>query len=240
MIVHKTHVQNTTLIMPSVFATATELATILRKYDGSDFCVIPSSEFTPGLTIEKKAGKIMVALTSTANARKVFDNKITSKKAKNIPLDYLYYFNMDGKVIGVSRGNSIRLSLESTRLMVEKAGLTLAQHIVVDNRKSFVHALLGQVLDAKAQVPFDRVIRVGFYMGEDKLRHTNEMAIAGILAALFSAEAGIRIQGIVKHAPAYAETVFWFELKQIAPDIFDLLKDQELKSNFMEQINKCL
>lgn len=239
MIIQRIFVQNASIILPSVFSTSNEISSVLSVYSGTRFCIIKPEDFTPCLAVERKGNKLEVVATSIANAKKVFDSKVTSKRASKIPLGHVFHFNLDGKVLGVKRKDLTCLSLDTAKLLVASTGLSIVTHECPGSKLKFIELLLKCLLDEK-KIPWEGTVRTGFYIGGGDLKHTNTFALPGVIAPILSPEAGVRIKGIYKHATDYSETVFWFELKQCAPTIFEILKEENLKSNFMETLNKCL
>lgn len=239
MIIQRIYIQNTTAILPSTFNTSVEIALLLDEYNGTKFCLIKPENFTPCVTVERKGNKLAVTATTIANAKNVFDSKITVRKAQQIPLKHLFCFNLDGKVLGIKRTDHTNLFLDETRTLAAQTGLNMVPYSHTESKTQFVGLLLATLLN-KVEAAWEGVTRTGFYIGDNVLGHTNKFALPGIVASAISPEVGVRIKGILKHAPDYAETVFWFELKQCAPTIFEILKEEELKLNFMETLGKCL
>jgi len=239
MIVSRITVQSPSMITPSVFATSVEIASQLKTYSGTKFCIIPTEKFSPSLDIERSGNKLKVTALPRANTKKVFDHKITSSGARKIPHGYTFHFNIEGEVLGVTQGHSRKLSFDETKDLVVRSGLPMVDHIIIGSKQEFIGTLLKHLL-TETCTTFDNVLRTGFYIGDNPLRHTNKISIAGAIAVVFSPEAVVRIKGIYNHATAYTETVFWFELKQTSPTLYDILKEEELKSTFIDGLVKCL
>jgi len=239
MVIQRVTIQNTNTILPSTFFTSTELASTIRAYGGSEFYIIKPDYFTPCLTLEKTTGKVVVSATPIAKTRRVFDTKVTPGRAKNLPPNYIFHLNLDGKVLGIRRPNFDGLPLARTRQIVNQTNLVMAPLAHLETRIAFAGLLLKCLLDEDA-TPWEGTLRTGFFIGDAPLRHTNKIILPGVVAIAIPLDHGVRIKGIFKHAPDYSETVFWFELKRCVPTIFEILKETELSSRFMENLDKCL
>ena len=239
MVIHRVSIQNVNVVMPGTFTTSTEITSIIRVYSGSEFCIIKPEDYTPCLTVERKSVNITVTATTIARTKQVFDRKIGANKVKNLPPNYTFHFNLDGKVLGVKYSDLEGLPLDKAKQIVIQSGLTMVPLVYPETREGFVSLLLQCVL-GEVEIPWDGTLRTGFYVGDSKLRHTTRITLPGIVAIVIPLDVGVRIKGIFKHAPSYAETVFWFELEQCAPTIFKILEEEELTSRFMENLDKCL
>jgi len=238
MIVRKIFVQNTAAVLPSTFTTSTEFTSMLRMCNGPEFYVIPPEEFTPCMVVEKETGGIVVTATAIANTRQVYSSKVTTSKAVKIPPGYRVYFNLDGKVLDIKTKDSAGLYLDKIKAVAEELGLPVVEHSTFSDKMEFIGAMLTSVIDEDKKELWEGMFRTGFHIGDGCLRHTNKIAMFGIVAVAIPLDASVRIKGVFKHEPDYAETVFWFELHQCAPTIYEILKNEEIKS--MEGLNKCL
>lgn len=239
MIIQRIPVQNTNIVLPSIFTTSTEIASLARAYTGSSLYIIKPEIFTPCLTIERKAGKVVVNTTPIGRSKKVFDTKVTQSKVKKLPVNYIFHLNLDGKVLGVRNSFNKTLPLDEAQQTVAQTKLTMAPLVCLGTKTAFVSLLLRCLLDEET-IPWEGNHRTGFYVGDSPLRHTRKITLPGVVAIVIPSNNAVRIKGIFKHAPDYSETVFWFELRQCAPTIFEVLKEQELSSRFMENLDKCL
>jgi hypothetical protein len=239
MVIHRVSIQNVSVVMPGTFATSTEITSVVRAHIDSGFCIIKPEDYTPCLTVERKSVNITVTATAIARTKKVFDEKIGANKVKNLPPNYTFHFNLDGKVLGVRSSDLEGLPLDKAKQIVIQSGLTMVPLVYPETKNGFVGLLLQCVLD-EVETPWGGTLRTGFYIGASLLRHTNKITLPGIVAIAIPLNVGVRIKGIFKHAPSYAETVFWFELGQCAPTIFKILEEEELASRFMENLDKCL
>jgi len=239
MIIQRVPIQNTTVVLPSIFTTSTELTSMVRANIDSDFYIIKPETFTPCLTIERQTSKVVVNTTPIGRSKKVFDTKVTQSRVKKLPADYIFHLNLNGLVLGVRDKNDKALPLAVARQIVSRTKLTMVPLVHLGTKIAFVNLFLKCLLDEES-IPWEGTKRTGFYIGDNPLRHASKTTLPGVVAIAIPSEHAVRIKGIFKHAPDYAETVFWFELKQCAPTTYEILKEQELSSRFMENLDRCL
>lgn len=241
MILERTYVQQMTSVVPGNFVTANEFGSLMRSYHGHEFCIIPALDYSVACTVERRTGILHIKATMRGKSLQTFDNKITTRSCARLPLNRVFHFNHDGLVVGVTATGGKPLSLEISTAAILSANLVGVSRLYRKTAGSFIAELVAQVHRTTAIVWQD-IQRVGFYIGDSGLKHTNSMALGGIVASVFSQVARLRLKGIHAHAPEYAETIFWFELKQASGEVYTELGEntEELSKEFMGKLDSCL
>lgn len=237
MILERTYIQNPVALTAGTFAAATDFREFMRSYQGHEFYVISAVDYAVACTVELKTNILHIRATMRGKNLKTFDKKITTRKCAHLPLGCVFHFNYNGSVVGVTKDGNIPFPLQETTTAIFSARLTSVPKTHHKTAEDFVAELISQIQHTSAP-PWQDIQRVGFYIGDLKLKHTNSMALAGIVVSVLPKVSRIRIKGIQAHAPEYAETVFWLELKQKANKVHTELSEgeYELSVEFMRKL----
>jgi len=238
MILKRTSVQNSTSLVPGTFVTTTEFMRITQEYSGNAFYVIPALDYAVACTVELCGKALHIRSTTRAKNLLTFDNKIGVKQCAHLPHGYVFHFNHGGVVVGATKKDHTPLSLRETVLIVLSAHLKIVPKLCPKTLGGFIAELVHQIQDCTA--PWFDTQRIGFYTGDSMLKHTNSMALVGIVASVLPPESRLRIKGLWAHALEYTETVFWLELKQASEAVYAELGKGELGMDFIRKLGTCL
>ena len=239
MILKRTVVKSTTSVVPGVFATANEFMKSVRAYRGGKFYVIPAIDYAVACAVEREAQTLHIKSTIRAKNLVTFDNKIGTKQCILLPPDYVFHFNYSGLVIGVTKKEGGALTIRNSVMLTLAAHLEVVPKVYQATPDGFVAELVHQIQDGTAK-PWNDTQRIGFYIGDSPLKHTNSMALTGIVVSILSPAARLRLKCIWTHSFEYTETVFWLELRQASEEVYAVLSGDELTSMFLRKLGSCL